>query len=92
MCEYFEANTIVQCTEERAEPPGDKEAANFCDYFSLNKAGATATHSAERARQQLDELFGGAVGSLAEHEPTDPDPGSANAFDAEAELRKLFDD
>ncbi|MDR3123608.1 MAG: hypothetical protein LBU16_07525 [Treponema sp.] len=52
------------CSEARAEPPQDKERANFCDWFSLNvrfreasvgEKGARA--KAVSARSAFDNLF-----------------------------------
>ncbi len=95
MCGHFDANTLVQCSEERAEPPGNKEAANFCDYFLIKKARVGQDPEQEKARQQLNELFGD--NALATPEPLDIDEASSEEskqlaeFDPEAELKKLFD-
>ncbi|MEM8499198.1 MAG: hypothetical protein AAF542_14330 [Pseudomonadota bacterium] len=95
MCGYFDANTVVQCSEERAEPPGDKEAANFCDYFLLSSSSAGESAEQYKATQQLNELFGD--NSLDAPSWLDADDSSSGGskqsteFDPEAELKKLFD-
>lgn len=95
MCGHFDANTVVQCREERAEPPGNKEAANFCDYFLLKRAHTAENTEQDKARQQLNELFGDS--SADAHELLDTDEASSEEseqtpeFDPEAELKKLFD-
>ncbi|MFK7733563.1 MAG: hypothetical protein AB8B48_18230 [Pseudomonadales bacterium] len=86
MCGHFEADSLVQCREERAEPPGDKESANFCDYFVLVTSRAQVRAEQESSRKQLSELFGDE--SLDTTIETDSESAE---FDPEAELKKLFD-
>lgn len=95
MCGHFDANTLVQCSEERAEPPGDKEAANFCDYFMLRNTQLGEGAEQDKARQQLNELFGDSSSKAAA--PLETDEANFDGteqiaeFDPEAELKKLFD-
>jgi hypothetical protein len=61
MCRHYAPGRPGACVEDRAEPPTDKETANFCDYFVLAPAGAPAERDAAQAlaRARLDALFGG---------------------------------
>ena len=63
-CDFYESGAHNDCRESSAEFVGDKERANFCDYFSVNKklsAGAgqeTAGKSkADAARDAFNALF-----------------------------------
>lgn len=60
MCEYFDTSYGDACREPVADPPGDKERANFCGYFRA-RTGAYVPpgDEAERARTELESLFGG---------------------------------
>lgn len=61
MCRHYDpAETSKQCSEDDAEKVQDKQAANFCDYFSLgaNAFDAAAIDADAKARAQLSELFG----------------------------------
>lgn len=63
MCRYFDPTVAKSCREDDAEEVKDKERANFCDYFKP-RAGAYDAALGEveqRARGQLDELFGDAA-------------------------------
>lgn len=61
MCTFYDPHHAEACNEERAEPPGVKDRANFCDYFAPRpEAFQGRNTSAEAAaRAQLDVLFGG---------------------------------
>ena len=61
LCRHYDPQRTAQCFEERADPPLQKENANFCDFFAP-KAGVFDPHNVTRsgsARAQLDELFAG---------------------------------
>lgn len=58
MCEYFAPGLADQCREEQADPPADKTVANFCDFFTLRARAEDAAQPGERARAELDALFG----------------------------------
>jgi len=58
MCEHFAPALADQCREERSDPPADKTVANFCDFFTLASRASDAAPAAERARAELDALFG----------------------------------
>lgn len=59
MCRHYDGGRPNDCAENRAEPPSNKEGANFCDWF-VPKAGIARTTSARRnddARAKLEALF-----------------------------------
>ena len=60
MCVYFDTSYGDACREPVADPPGDKERANFCGYFRA-RTGAYIPpgDEADRARAELEALFGG---------------------------------
>jgi hypothetical protein len=52
------------CSESSAEPPAEKDRANFCDWFSLNPKYRQATagrkgdkEKTEAAKAAFDDLF-----------------------------------
>ena len=60
LCQHFDPKRPAQCTEDRAEPPNNKETANFCEWFAPRSTNASATHgaaAADSARAKLDALF-----------------------------------
>lgn len=61
LCMHFARDVPDQCREDRAEPPTDKTAANFCEYFSPRFGGGpdAPDRRQEEARARLDALFGG---------------------------------
>lgn len=84
LCRFYNAAISDGCDEPLAasSSPADKARANFCDYFQI-KADAwvvTDTGAADKARSELDALFGGGESS-----------GSpSNADEARSELDALF--
>jgi len=71
MCKNFDAQLPTQCREEDAEEVHNKENANFCDWFQpLAGAfdGARAVEQ-ERAKTELDALFGGDGAEGANDDP-----------------------
>ena len=60
MCQFYDTSKAKHCREPIAEEVKDKTHANFCDYFQPD-AGAyqpTELSAAERARAELEALFG----------------------------------
>jgi len=58
-CLFHDPAASNQCREPQAEWVGDKETANFCDYFRPRENGgasAGGTGSAQ-ARKRLEDLF-----------------------------------
>lgn len=60
MCEFYDPHKAESCAEERADPPKDKQRANFCEYFEPQKDAfqPADTSAADRARAELEKLFG----------------------------------
>ena len=60
-CRHYSPAVAQQCRETRAEVVGDKDRANFCDWFDLARRvytpGGGPDRSAE-ARAQFRKLFG----------------------------------
>ena len=60
LCEFYSTSVAKHCRETIAEEVRDKERANFCDYFQPRPGAHSASSltEAERAKSQLDALFG----------------------------------
>jgi hypothetical protein len=57
-CSFYEPTVHNQCREPEAERQVDKQAGNFCDYFSFRRGRrGSLTDAGARARTQLDALF-----------------------------------
>ena len=62
LCANHDRHAVDECLDDRAEPPHNKEGANFCEFFKPRLgafAGGTADKAAS-AKSRLDALFGGA--------------------------------
>lgn len=86
LCEWYSTSVAKHCREPIAEEVKDKERANFCDYFkprenAYSNAGQSA---AEKAKAELEALFGGGSKSATEK----PEPTAAER--ARAELEAMF--
>ncbi len=57
MCRHFDPHAAKQCKEPQAEPPQNKDRANFCDFFDLGSGPAEAHDAAADARAAFDKLF-----------------------------------
>ena len=93
MCRHYVADASITCTDERADPPVNKENANFCDYFRPTNAyrvGSRERQAGVKAR--LDALFGG--DDPAGEDAECPDSGDAvdPLDDKQAEARRRLDD
>jgi hypothetical protein len=64
-CTSFDRSAPGQCREPRAEPPTDRESANFCEWFAAVSGAAKDRSAADAARAKLEALFG----------PKEPDGG-----------------
>ena len=85
MCTHHAPRLSRGCDEDDAPDVRDEETANFCDYFKPrpNAYSNAAQSAAERAKAELDSLFGGSS------RPADtPEPSAAER--ARAELDALF--
>jgi hypothetical protein len=91
MCRHYEPEKRPYCDHERAEPPVEKESANFCDYFKpANRFESASAHGADRAKNNLAALFGESSsdgeGSLSQPDDT------GDSDDPRSKLNDLFDD
>ena len=62
-CEFYESGAHNDCRESSADMVSDKERANFCDYFRVNKkissgGDSTGKSKADAARDTFNALFG----------------------------------
>ena len=83
----------MQCFEDRADPPLQKENANFCDFFSPT-SGAFETKTSTKsdaARNELDALFG-ANADEAVDENVEEGDSEEKTLSKEEEARKKLDD
>jgi len=63
-CKFYLPGSRRDCSESGAEPPTDRERANFCDWFSLDPRYRTASagrggqqDKAAAAKSAFDNLF-----------------------------------
>ncbi len=56
-CTFYEPGCYNECREPQAERQVDKEAGNFCEYFTLGAADAE-NKTKPGPRDQLERLFG----------------------------------
>ena len=59
-CRHYDPAKHNQCVETQAEWVRDKEASNYCDYFSpasVRHAGRTASSGSDDAKKKFDSLF-----------------------------------
>ena len=63
-CRLYLPGLLGDCAEAGAQPPADRERANFCDWFSLNPKFRQATtgqsgaqKKAQAAKAAFDNLF-----------------------------------
>ncbi len=59
-CTFYDPFAPNQCRETQVELVGDKEKANFCEYFTPNEKtarGSTSTSKQDDARKLFDNLF-----------------------------------
>lgn len=91
MCKWYAPGRPQDCDHDRADPPVEKEAANFCDYFAPTPKAFDRDEAAEKsvAKSKAAALFG--LGDDAEEAGETP-----LAADKDENLRSkldvLFDD
>lgn len=60
-CRFYDPSAAHQCTEPVSEPVGNKESANFCEYFVITDKDSSVSETAEekrrKARDAFDNLF-----------------------------------
>jgi hypothetical protein len=61
LCRFHDPKLRQGCREDRAEHVQEKERANFCEFFDPRPGAFKAKDlsPAEKARSELDMLFGG---------------------------------
>jgi len=96
MCRKFAPRYISKCSDERADPPQNKQGANFCDWFVPDPQAYSGHEKSaeEQAKDQLAALFGGASKSELHPEDGGDDAardGRSTSDKALEEARKLFD-
>ncbi len=95
MCRKFAPQYTAKCSDDRADPPENKQGANFCDWYVPDpKAYSGHEKSAEdQAKENLAALFGG-VGAAAGNTPTGTQTDAAadhsSASDKALEAAKQF--
>jgi len=74
MCLHYDAKLVHACREDRADPPRDKDRANFCEYFKpRDQAHVHPDRTpAEQAQASLEALFGGGSGNTGAGKDSDP--------------------
>lgn len=74
LCVHFEPRLPKQCREEGAEEVRAKDRANFCDWFRPRPGAFDAGRAAaaDRARAELDALFGAPATGVAGPGPKKP--------------------
>ena len=90
LCVHFAPRLTGQCDDDHADPPVQKESANFCEFFRPLSDAYEDVRGSRRdvARRQLDALFGGGE---AEEGPADASTTGASREDnARAALEALF--
>ena len=59
MCRHYEPDRRPYCDHERAEPPVEKETANFCEFFRpVNRYEKSSAAGSDKARNDFAALFG----------------------------------
>ena len=98
LCRHYDPKRTMQCFEDRADPPLQKENANFCDFFAPRSGAfeARTSKASDAARGELDSLFGTNESAEGDDLPTDdagPDTeDAAEPPTKEEEARKKLDD
>lgn len=93
MCRHFDPHITGQCGHDYADPPRERERANFCDYFKLLKKAFRPIEKSKSmvAKAELAALFGDA--EKGEGQP-ETNIGRKSAYDesqaAKQELERLF--
>ena len=91
LCNHYRANDATPCDDDRAEPPVNKENANFCEFFGL-RFGAydgRVLHQ-DAARTKLEALFNeDMIGSVSTETSDTPVTKETRA---KAKLDALFGD
>jgi hypothetical protein len=57
MCEFYDTTSYNDCRESNADRIVEKEKANFCDYFSLNKNCEEQGNAKEELMNKANSIF-----------------------------------
>jgi hypothetical protein len=87
LCRHYTTRMTGYCDHDHAEPPRERERANFCQYFKPRPGAFTPGEGAvdRRARDGLEALFGAVPTGSA-----DPAKQRPEADRAREELERLF--
>ena len=90
MCRKYAPQLIGRCSDERADPPENRQGANFCDWFSPHVGAFSGKEKTaeEKSREALMGLFGGPAESQAGQ--ADADEARTASDRALEEVKKLF--
>ena len=89
MCRWYAPGRPGDCDHDRADPPVEKENANFCEYFApmVDAYASAEGRRKQDAQSRFDSLFGdGEAGSRADEDS----PGADD--DLQSRLDDLFKD
>ncbi len=96
-CEFFDATASGSCREPMADAVSDREQANSCDYFRVDRREGESQDQGEaaKARRKLEGLFGsgGAAqpgGELSREVESLREQGESEAERARKKLADLF--
>ena len=88
MCQHYVPDATISCTDERTDPPVNKENANFCDYFRPTNAYRAGSRERQAgAKAKLDALFGADEEATEEAQTTGNEGGAGDDKQDEARRR-----
>jgi hypothetical protein len=89
-CRFYEPTLHNQCLEPEADYVGDRQKANFCDFFALAGTRESSKAEAKRSRPAVGSSpSGGAAGGTPSGKPAST-TGNDRAREARAKLEALF--
>lgn len=56
-CRHYDLTVAKACKEPFAEVPGDKESANFCEFFQIGAGGNRSEAARESLLSAAEALF-----------------------------------
>ena len=92
-CRFYEPTLHNQCLEPEADYVGDRQKANFCDFFALAGTRESSKAEAKRSRPAAgSSTSGGPAGGTpgAKTSGTTGATGNDRAREARAKLEALF--
>ncbi len=100
LCRHYDPERTSQCFEDRADPPLQKENANFCDFFAPRSGAYEADTGQAKgsAKAELEALFGAPESeeiqpeSSEDGQSTEADTPTSLPLSPEAEARRKLDD